>query len=289
MKLPTILHESVPITKNDCLIVFNRVQKKFDFPIHFHNEYEINFLLNAAGATRIIGDHTSLIPNTELVMVGPNLKHGWSSELLLPDVSEITIQFHRDLLPMQVLDKTIFKSIQRLLISASQGVAFTQAITQEALPILHAITKAKRVQSYILLIQLLEILSKEAAYTVLNSTNVNYLDEKNILIEKMYMYVEQNFAKKITLEEMASFLHMTSISFSRLIKQKTGKTFINFLNDYRINYACRLLQDTSKTVAEIAYNCGFNNQANFNRIFKEKIKISPSDYKKQTLEALAIK
>lgn len=285
----TVLHESVPITKKDCLIVFNRQQKKFDFPVHFHNEYEINLLIHAQGATRYIGEHRGVISNVELVMVGPNLVHGWEDEREVQDVSEITIQFHRDLFSLQMLEKTIFSDIQRLLINASKGILFSQEVAKTALQIIHEIAQNSGIEVYVKLIDLLQVLSLDSAYEILNKKNVHYLDIQNTQIQKMYDFIEVNFEKKISLEQVAEHLNMTIISFSRLIKSKTGKTFVNFLNDYRINYACRLLLDTTKSIAEIADECGFNNQANFNRIFKSKVKLSPKDYRLQTLEALVIK
>ncbi|OQA99292.1 MAG: HTH-type transcriptional regulator YesS [Bacteroidetes bacterium ADurb.Bin217] len=287
--MKTVLHESVPITKKDCLIVFNRQQKKFDFPIHFHNEFEINLLVNAQGATRIIGEHSNTISNIELVLVGPNLVHGWEDYTESSHASEITIQFHRDLFSLHILEKSVFKDIQKLLLNATKGILFSKITTENALQLIYEISKTNGIKAYINLVNLLELLSQDENCIILNKKNVYYLDIQNSQIEKMYDFIEINFNKKISLEEVAEHLNMTIISFSRLVKSKTGKTFVNFLNDYRINYACRLLLDSTKSIADIADECGFNNQANFNRIFKSKVRISPTEYRQQTLEALIIK
>ena len=75
--LSDILREITPLTASDCFTIFSREKEKFDFPLHNHEEMELNLILNASGAKRIIGDHIDEIGDAELVFVGPNLPHGW--------------------------------------------------------------------------------------------------------------------------------------------------------------------------------------------------------------------
>jgi transcriptional regulator GlxA family with amidase domain len=72
---------------------------------------------------------------------------------------------------------------------------------------------------------------------------------------------------------------MTEVSFSRFFKARTGITFIDSLNEIRLGNASRMLIDTTHSIAEIAYNCGFNNISNFNRIFKTKKKCTPKEFR----------
>lgn len=72
-----LLREITPLTQNDCFSLFSRSKKEFDFPLHFHEEFELNFIRNAGGVKRIIGDHVEGITDKGLVLVGPNLQHGW--------------------------------------------------------------------------------------------------------------------------------------------------------------------------------------------------------------------
>ena len=74
-----LLKEITPLTINDCFTVFSRTKKEFNFPLHFHEEYELNLIINAKGAKRIIGDHMSEINDIELVLIGPNLPHCWKT------------------------------------------------------------------------------------------------------------------------------------------------------------------------------------------------------------------
>ena len=90
-----LLKEITPLTNSDCFTVFSRTKTEFDFPLHYHEEFEINLIINAKGAKRIIGDHIAEIDELELVLVGPNLPHCWTTHQCKNNIiSEITIQFH---------------------------------------------------------------------------------------------------------------------------------------------------------------------------------------------------
>ena len=98
-------------------------------------------------------------------------------------------------------------------------------------------------------------------------------------IEKIYNFIREHYSKRIMLEEAAGLLNMSVPSFSRFIKQRTGKSFVDFLNEIRLGYATRMLIETNKSVSEICYECGFNNISNFNRTFKKKQNSTPSEFR----------
>jgi len=98
-------------------------------------------------------------------------------------------------------------------------------------------------------------------------------------IEKVFEHMNQNYHKQVTLAEVARIANMPEASFSRFIKKRTGKTFIDSLNEIRLGHASRMLIDSTNTIAEIAYKCGFNNISNFNRIFKRKKLCIPKEFR----------
>ncbi len=102
-------------------------------------------------------------------------------------------------------------------------------------------------------------------------------------VEKSMDYINKNFDKSIKLNEVAKLCNMTEAAFSRFFKAKTGMTFIDCLNEIRLGNASRMLIDTSQSIAEIAYHCGFNNISNFNRIFKKKKSCTPKDFRESYL------
>ena len=95
-----ILTEVPPISKQDSFVVFERRKSNFNFPIHIHSEYELNYIIGARGARRIVGDHVADIGDREMVLItGSNLEHAWMDGNLAPgaEIYEVTIQFSPEL------------------------------------------------------------------------------------------------------------------------------------------------------------------------------------------------
>src|SRR5690349_9709043 len=101
-----LIREITPLTSGDCFTVHSRIKSAFDFPLHYHEEFELNFIQNASGARRVIGDHFEEIDDIEMVLVGPNLQHGWfTHKCRSQEIKEVTIQFHRDLFDDKFLQR----------------------------------------------------------------------------------------------------------------------------------------------------------------------------------------
>ena len=101
----------------------------------------------------------------------------------------------------------------------------------------------------------------------------------NDLIYQTVSYISANFKKKFSLEEMAKDLGVSKYVLSRLFSKTFHRNFNQYLNDARLNYACHRLENTSDSITNICLDSGFESQRTFNRVFKERYKISPSDYR----------
>jgi len=276
-----IQREITPLSQGDCLLVFDRLKNKFDFPVHFHPEYELNFIHRATDAERIVGDHKGLINGIELVLVGPNIYHGWNNgQCKSEQIHEITIQFHRNLIHESLLARNMMKPIRELLNNASRGILFSENISREIAPQLQQLSQKNGMEAFIELISILHILSVSEDQELLCSGNLNTNDFANSdHLKKAFEYIEQNYQEKIHVNDVAQYLNITETTLTRLIKKRTGKTFVDFLNDYRIGFASRWLTETNQTVAEIAVRCGFYNISNFNRIFRKAKGCTPGQYR----------
>ena len=102
-------------------------------------------------------------------------------------------------------------------------------------------------------------------------------------IKLVFKYTFNHYYEKILLEQVASLLNMTKQSFCSYFKNRTNKTYIQFLMEVRIGYACRLLIEDEKNVAEICYDAGYNNISYFNHHFKLINRKKPLEYKKNYL------
>lgn len=276
-----ILREITPLSQGDCLLVFDRLKSKFDFPVHFHPEYELNFVQHASNAERIVGDHKSLIGEYELVLVGPNVYHGWGNgQCKSTQIHEITIQFHSDLIHDRLLARNMMKPIKDMLANSSTGILFSLDITKQIAPRLQELSRKNGMEAFIELISVLHLLSISENQTSLCQGPMTANDfANNDQIKKAFGYIEQNYQEKIMVNDVAQFLNMTETTLSRLLKKRTGKSFVDFLNEYRIGFASRWLTETDQTIAEIAVRCGFYNISNFNRIFRKNKGCTPGQYR----------
>lgn len=137
----------------------------------------------------------------------------------------------------------------------------------------------------IIFFEILEILAHSNEIKYLSSKNfVNTFNTKDTdRINRVYQFLMQNFKQEISLDEVAAIAHLAPTAFCRFFKQRTGKTFSNFLNELRVKHAGELLNNPELTITQISYECGYNNPTNFNKFFKEITKLTPTAYRKKIL------
>jgi AraC-like DNA-binding protein len=277
-----IMREITPLTSSDCFTLFSRVKSEFDFPLHCHEELELNFIMNAKGAKRVIGDHIAEIDDLELVLVGSNLPHFWQThKCKSKEIKEITIQFHKDLFDEKFLRRNQMSFIRSMLERSAKGILFSKQAIEQITPRLTILSQKQGFDSVLELISILHDLSvSRNMHTLSDATFSNAeLSYNSRRIDSAFEYMNQNFQKSITLNEISKLVNMTDVSFSRFFKTRTGITFIDSLLELRLGHASRLLIDTTQSVAEVAYNCGFNNISNFNRLFKKKKGCTPKEFR----------
>lgn len=277
------IKEVTPLREAECFTVFYREKEKFDFPYHYHGEYELNMVLHAKGAQRIIGDNVREIDDLDLVLVGPNLPHGWFNHRCKSEkIVEVTIQWNEDLFSEEFLNKNQLNFIKQLLQSAQFGVEFSKETIKKIVPEILSLHKTSGFASVIKLMLILSDLSVSQSMSLLVEGNKlvgKRLNLRSRRLDVAFEFMNKNFEFPITLKDVANRVNMSEVSFSRFIKKRTGKTFIDNLNEIRLGHAARMLIETSDTVAEICYHCGFNNISNFNRTFKRKKTCTPSEYR----------
>ncbi|WBL23114.1 AraC family transcriptional regulator [Zunongwangia sp. HRR-M8] len=282
--IQTNVHREItPLAPEDSFLVFDRIKDEFDFPIHFHPEYELNFLKNGKGVRRVVGDSMEEIGDIELVLVGPNLQHGWElHNCESSKIHEITIQFHNDLFDTKLLDRRIMKPIKDMFERSAHGILFSEKISDEIAPRIMNLSKIDSIDYFLELISILHDLARSRNQKLLSTYTSDFKNfENSDKIKIIYEYVQLNYHKKISLNEVADLVNMSQVSFNRFIKKRTGKTLVEYVNDTRIGYAARWLIEKDLSIAEIAYKCGFNNIANFNRVFKNNKKCTPSKYREE--------
>jgi len=285
--MSTIIKEITPLTQKDSFTIFSRVKKAFNFPLHFHDVYELNLIVNARGAKRMVGDHEEVIDEIELVLVAPNLSHAWfTHECKSEAITEVTIHWQKDLFDEKFLKKKQMSVLKDMLVRADRGILFSKETATLLMGRIKDIGDKKGFSAIMELMNILHELSLSEGMKVLSAgvfDNDQILNHNSRRIDKAYDYMNANFQKQLTLKNLAQLISMSDVSFSRFISQRTGITFVDTLNEIRLGHATRMLIETSLSIAEISVNCGFNNISNFNRIFKKKKQCTPKEFRENSL------
>ena len=272
--MDNVITEITPLSEKDCFYMMDRDKECFSYPLHKHDEMELNFVENCDGARRIVGDSIEVLGKYDLVLVGSGLEHTWDQyDCQSQSIHEITIQFPTDLLGDQFLQKNQLSSLRAMFENAKRGIAFDLPAIMELYGKITRITQAQ--PGFYRMLGLLEILyelSLQENYHLLASksfANVKNAPESK-RVRQVEEYIDKNYKQEIRLKTLADIAGMTPAAFSRFFRTRTGKTVSDYMIDIRLGHAARLLVDSPTSVAEICYACGFNNISNFNRIFKKK-------------------
>ena len=278
------MHEITPLMGKDALYIADRRKKEFAYPIHNHDAYELNFVENANGVRRIVGDSSEVIGDYDLVLItSPDLEHVWEQhKCVSQNVREITIQFKFGLGDDDFFEKNPFSNIRHMLNEARKGLCFPLATivkVYEKLDRMSSITDG--FEALMQFRDILNILSRSEGARALATTSYAKVtiedDSRRIL--KVKNYINENYMYELKLATLADLANMSPSAFSRFFKLHTGRTLSDYIIDIRMGFATRLLLDTNDTIAEVGFNCGYNNLSNFNRIFKRKKGCSPSEFR----------
>ena len=279
-----IIREITPLSNKDCFYIAERYKTEFTYPIHSHAEYELNFTERAAGVRRIVGDSVEVIGDYDLVLItGENLEHVWEQhECISKEIREITIQFSSDLFFKSLIHKNQFHSIAKMLEKAKKGLCFPISALLKVYPLLDTLASEK--EGFYATIKFLTILYElslcEEARTLSSSSFAKIGTQSDSRrVSKVQDYINENYKNEIRLNTLADMVGMTPVSFSRFFKLRTSKSLSDYIIDIRLGFATRLLVDSTMSIAEICYDCGFNNLSNFNRIFKKKKGCSPKEFR----------
>lgn len=249
---------------------------------HYHEEYEILFTIKGEGV-RIVGDHMDHFKDEELVFLGSGLPHLFKNEekSTLDKVDYIVVKFGNTLSGLNFFSIPEFSNIDRFLKSGNRGVLFLKETIRKVKEKLILLAESKDADKIIHLISVLKILANESKFEYLASENFSLkLSVKGEdRTKKVIEYISENYAKDISLDDLAQVSHMTTNSFCRFFKSRTGKTAFEFIREFRINKACQMLINGEKSIAQICYDTGYNSFSSFNRTFKNLKNISASEYK----------
>lgn len=249
---------------------------------HYHPELELVYI-NGGSGKRQIGSHVSYFGDGDLILIGSNLPHCGFTDILTGNKSETVIQMKPDFLGNDFFEIPEMKNIQKLFDIAKGGVAFngkTKKKVGEKMEVMEYQTDFQRLLS---ILNILNELSGSNEYKVLNAEGFSIQTEikDNDRINIVFNFVKSKFKEHISLDEIADLVSMTVPSFSRYFKKITNKTFVQFVNEYRLVHASKLLAEQTMSITEVCFESGFNNFSHFNKSFKAFTGQNPSEYRNQ--------
>ena len=278
-----VLPFTIPKPKNDALILQVDKQPLFYNLFHQHEEIQLSVIKKGEGSL-IVGDMVHSFQTGELIVLGSNVPHVFKSTTLKDSPSHmLTVFFKKDSFGNDFFETEELKSLDSFFKKALQGFKILKP-TENIIFQFESLFTVSKLERFILFLQLLNGIN-ESGYTPLSTfpQAKRYSDNEGQRMGIIYNFSMNHFREKITLPQIASEAAMTPQAFCRYFKKRTRKTYIEFLNEIRIEEACNLLKKHPEmSIIEIAESSGFNNISNFHRKFKELKGIRPLQYQKQS-------
>ena len=288
----------MPFIKAHLLKVANPTLKSFSIrhdylpyfynQYHYHPEVELLFIQEGTG-TQFVGDSIQRFEGGDLLLIGSDCPHYLRSDNKYfsgdPNlyVSALVIHFNPSIFGKDFLALLENRHIDQLLEKSKKGLRILGSLKSEITEIMKKMIVSNKGNMMLALYALLDLLAFVNEYELLGTRIMegDHNDKETERINAIYTYAAKHFKRKISIEEIAGVAHLSANSFCRYFKNKTKKNFSHFLNEIRVEYACKKIRENQLQVTQVGYEAGFNNFVNFNNAFKKITGKTPTQYAKQ--------
>jgi AraC-like DNA-binding protein len=248
---------------------------------HFHPEFELTFIEAPQGYRRV-GNHVGQFEGSDLVFIGSNIPHLNFDYGIRIEYEKVVLQINADFFKNDFASAPELEAIRQLFENSKKVICFhgnTKATIGKQLKVIHLLP---HFEQFIAVLSLFQSLATSQERTFLHEQPFEnfYNNKEQSRLKIVYKFIESNYQRTISIEEMAQLTHLSKSAFCRYFKKMTRLTFIEFLNQYRIEQAKRLLKE-DKNVTETCYECGFDSLSYFNRIFKKVVGENPLEFKRR--------
>lgn len=248
--------------------------------LHQHEEIQLSYIVEGEG-TLIVGDTINYYSAGDALVIGSHLPHVFKSDFSTGKSHMLTLfltegSFGDDFFKLEELNELqpFFKRSKHGFKVISRGKQLKELFFQ--------LEKTSKLSQFLILLEIMRIAST-ANYKSLSSFiyDKKYSDVEGTRMRNVFEYTLNHFDKEISLDAISQVANMTKNAFCKYFKKRTNKTYIQFLNELRLENACKLLQNKEDySIAEIAEASGFPNISNFNRQFKSSLNTTPLTYRK---------
>lgn len=246
--------------------------------LHTQDTWEISWVIIGSG-TWLVGDVSEPFQSGDVVMIPPGMPHCWYFDKDPTDgnkhVANITMTFGdgflRDCPKVFPELAAPLEKLRKKDVAIKFGNKKADAISALLME-MRGLEAAERIP---LMLKVLLAAVSEGEEQIIGKCNK--IGRKQQQMDKVRIYVICNAGRHITLDDVAHHVGMCRAAFCVFFKKATGKTFVQYLNEYRVEQACRLLAQKSMNVSEVCYHVGFNNVPYFNRLFKRMKGKTPTE------------
>jgi AraC-like DNA-binding protein len=257
----------------------------FTSPLHVHPEFELVIILEGDGLC-FCGDYAGLIKPGDILLFGKGLPHFCLSEKRFYDprcqekCKSIYIQFREEILPADYKQMPGFKTIQHILELSERGLHFFSTSQAELKQLIIGLPKKTGFGKVMDMYAILNMLGREESHKCMASLSYETPQiSKDPIFLKITDYVHRQYQSEISLTSLAEKVGMNKSALCRYFKKISGKSIFDYLIEFRISYACKLIANTDLRVSIVAYDSGFNNISHFNSQFKKVTGYSPTQYR----------
>lgn len=261
--------------------VIQKNSKEFDYPWHYHPEYELTYILSSQGV-RYIGNSMENYYEEDLVLVGTNMPHCWiKTGGEHQSVKAIVVYLKEDFFDKTWMESHEFDAIRQLLKLSAKGIKFDKTVALNIREKFFELLTLPPLKKLLLLLEILQELAQTTKFHLLCEQGFSYElnTTNNERINIVYKYVQKHYHQKISLADIAAEVNMSEEYFSRFFSKVMNKSFFEFLNEYKVNRACKLLIETDKQVSEVCYASGYESIPFFYRQFKKFKNCQPKSYR----------
>ena len=282
------LYQDLPFPIDSHIHYYIEDLPHFIVPWHYHPAIEIMYITRGIG-TRFVGDCIEQYEEGDVCMIGPNLPHEWRNDDAYFDKESglratcICLFFKREIFDPNFIRLPEMNNIRDLIERSRRGLKFTGKSKLEITRFIRSSVNDVGVRKVTNLLTLLELMATSTEYELLASLGfTNYVNSEDFeRFNKVYKFLVKNFATSIRLEEVSTLVGLTPTAFCRYFKERTKKTFVEYLNEMRIGYSKKLLLENKMKISTISGEVGFPNLSNFISQFKKVTGMSPSQFQKQ--------
>jgi AraC-like DNA-binding protein len=277
---------NVPQTEHEVVRVQLDESDHFYDQLHQHPEIQIMFI-EAGEGTVIAGDYVGRFQPDDMFIIGSGQPHVFRCDQSYYDSPDptaarcITLYFNERYFGKELWGSNELVLVREFAASSQKSYQLEGEAQDEAGKIIRKLGASQGLQKLVNFFLLLKLLIETPDKKTLSIQPGRLLHSEEGRMNSIIEFTFRESHRKIYLSEVAQLANLSAEAFCRYFKLHTRKTYINFLNEVRVSYACQMLIHRDVSIQEICYQTGFSNISNFNRIFKKITKKTPVAFRQQ--------